>query len=199
MTLGGAWRRWGGGGPFGWRLAVLVALTAATLPARAQQAASPPPALAPLRFLLGAWEALPGADSSAGSGRATFAPAIQGQVIVRTSYAQYPAGGGRTASRHDDVMVIYAEGDTVRADYYDNEGHVIRYVVRVPAPGTAVFVSAPVGNGPRYRLTYAQTGASTVDGRFEIAPPSAPETFRTYLSWSTRKVGDPAGPGSLPP
>jgi len=27
--------------------------------------------------------------------------------MVRTSFAEYPAGGGRPASRHDDLLIIY--------------------------------------------------------------------------------------------
>jgi len=146
------------------------------------------PALRPLSFLLGEWEALPGADSTAGAGTASFSVALQGRAIVRVSFAEYPAARGRLATRHDDLMVIFAEGDAVRADYYDNEGHVIRYGVTARGPGEAVFVSDVVPAEPRYRLTYLLAPDGTLGGRFEVAPPGAPEGFRTYLSWMTRPV-----------
>ena len=191
------------------RLGVLVlALAAPALRAAAQQPpaaapAGPPPgdasqvqpagALAPLRFLLGEWEAIPGADSTGGAGAASFSVALQGRAIVRTSFAEYPADAGRPASRHDDLMVIFAEGDGVRADYYDNEGHVIRYGVAARAPGEAVFVSDAVPAAPRYRLTYVLAPDGTLGGRFEIAPPGAPEAFHTYLTWTTRPASGGAG------
>ncbi|MGD0484892.1 MAG: hypothetical protein ABSB58_09615 [Gemmatimonadales bacterium] len=84
-----------------WALAtLLVALLA--VPARAQL----PPALAPLRFLLGACEAVPGPGATDGTGRATFQAGLQDRVIVPSSYAVCPPRKGRLASRHDDLMVI---------------------------------------------------------------------------------------------
>ena len=35
--------------------------------------------------------------------------------------------------------------------------------------------------GPRYRLTYVQTGANDLKLAFEIAPPETPEKFTTYI------------------
>ena len=34
-------------------------------------------------------------------------------------------------------MILYSHAGAVRADYYDSEGHVIRYAVRSPAAGEA--------------------------------------------------------------
>jgi hypothetical protein len=155
--------------------------------------AAAPPALEPLGFLLGVW--LPaGTDQAEGaSGRAEFTRGLQDRVILRTSYAEYPAAAGKPRSRHDDLMIIYAAaGGVIRADYYDNEGHVIRYVVRCPAPAQAVFLSEPTGNEPRYRLSYALQGTGVLKGDFAIAPPGAPEAFKPYLAWESRKAAGPA-------
>jgi len=166
---------------------VLVALLAST--ARGQD--SLPPALARLRFLLGTWEAVGSGSPGQGAGRATFAVALGGRIITRTSFAEYPAAGERPASRHDDLMVIYTAGDTTKADYYDSEGHVIRYVVTEAGDGRAVFLSAAAAGVPRYRLTYAPTPDGGQNGRFEVAAPGAPEMFRTYLAWTSRRVPGP--------
>lgn len=92
---------------------------------------------------------------------------------------------------HDDLMVIYAEAPgSLQADYYDSEGHVIRYAVAASAPGSAVFLSQPSPGAPRYRLTYEPVPDGRVSGRFEIAPPGKPEEFSTYLQWFMRR---PAG------
>jgi hypothetical protein len=82
-------------------------------------------------------------------------------------------------------MTIYVEGDSVRALYVDNEGHVIRYVS--PTTGdagasSAVLVSDPSQQGPAFRLTYVPTAEGAVAGTFEIARPGSTD-FKAYLSW----------------
>ena len=85
-------------------------------------------------------------------------------------------------------MVIYHQDNRLRADFYDSEGHVIRYAITAPADGHAVFVSDRIDGQPRYRLTYKLVG-STLKGRFEIAPPNAPDVFKTYLEWDSIRAG----------
>jgi hypothetical protein len=137
-------------------------------------------------FLLGTWTATGSGQPGTGTGAATFSSDVQGHVIIRRSFAEYPAADGRPASRHDDVMVIYAQDGALRADFYDSEGHVIRYAVTTPANGQAIFVSDPVHGQSRYRLTYRLEG-SILKGQFEIAPAEMPDAFRTYLSWDSKK------------
>ena len=140
--------------------------------------------LASLRFLLGEWEAV---GTPAGeTGGFTFALGVQNQVLTRTNYAIYEARDGRPASHHDDLMVIYRERDQLRADYFDSEQHVIRYVVQPKGDREVMFTSEPTGNEPRYRLTYVARADGTLAGRFEIAAPVRPNS--DYLSWSARKV-----------
>jgi hypothetical protein len=83
---------------------ILVAICAALSAAAAHAAA--PAHLAPLAFLIGEWTASGAGQPGAGTGVATFRRDLQGQVIVRTSYAEYPAAAGQPGSRHDDLMVI---------------------------------------------------------------------------------------------
>src|SRR5512144_232363 len=52
-----------------------------------------PKALEPLRFLLGEWQGEGGAKPGEASGGFTFAPGLQGRVILRTNVADYPATG----------------------------------------------------------------------------------------------------------
>jgi hypothetical protein len=169
-------------------LALLVALVALTSPTLVGHAAEPP-ALAPLRFLIGEWEGVGSGKPGEGAGGCTFAAALQGRVVVRTSFAEYPASGDRPAARHDDLMVVYVAADAqVKADYYDNEGHVIRYVVQPLEGGGVVFLSEVAPAAPRFRLTYTPAPDGTVNGRFEIAPPGTPEAFAPYLAWGARRV-----------
>lgn len=144
-----------------------------------------PDVLSPLRFLIGEWQAI---DTPAGeTGAFAFKFGAQDHIIVRTNEAVYAATAEHPASRHDDLMVVYSERGAIKADYFDNEGHVIRYAVE-PRVGSAVaFVSEPIAGEPRYRLTYTMSATGTLLGSFEIASPRVPDAFKPYLSWKARK------------
>jgi len=164
-----------------WSFLVLLVMSAG-----ASVAAGAPAAFKPFEFLLGRWIGI--GDQAGATGGFTFALDVQDHVIRRTNYSDTPAGPNRPASRHDDLMVIYVEGTTAKADYFDSEGHVIRYVVDA-TPKTVVFVSEAKAGEPRYRLTYRRgASAGTLDGSFEVAPPDKPDTFAPYLSWRARKA-----------
>jgi len=168
-------------------LAAVVVALAAGMTARAEPKVAAP--LEPLKFLLGEWEA--GANTGPhgqGSGACAFALSLQDQVIVRTNHAEYPASGSAPALVHDDLMVIYASPAGIEAHFYDNEHHLIHYVVSVPGPGQAVFVSEAQTAAPRYRLTYELADNGALTGRFEVAPPDKPEAFARYLAWESRRA-----------
>jgi hypothetical protein len=151
--------------------------------------AGPPAPLEPLAFLIGEWEAAGAGQPGSGTGRAVFSRALQDRVILRSSYAEYPGSGAAPGSRHDDLLVVYVAADgAVRADYYDSEGHVIRYRVTSPAPGQAVFVSEPETGKLRYRLSYELAPRDVLRGEFAIAPPDEPTAFKPYLAWESRRA-----------
>jgi len=151
--------------------------------------AAVPRELEPLAFLIGNWGGAGSGPPGQAAGTAEFSRSLQDRVILRTSFAEYPAAEGRPASRHDDLMVIYAgAAGAVRADYWDSEGHIIRYAVQTTAAGRAVFVSDAVSGEPRYRLTYEIDSSGTLKGEFAIAPPGTPEVFKPYLNWTSRKT-----------
>jgi len=156
-----------------------IAIAFAALPR-----AEPPAPLAPFQVLIGEWQALD--DPSGATGGFTFSWSVQDRVIVRTNYANYPAANGKPASRHDDLMVIYLEGDIVRADYFDNEGHVIRYVAEA-RPDQIILLSEVKPSEPRYRLSYRRESNGMLNGQFEVAPPGRPDAFSPYLSWAARR------------
>jgi hypothetical protein len=149
-----------------------------------------------LQFLLGDWEGI--GDQASATGGFTFSARVQDQVIVRTNYSDTPATGDKPASRHDDLMVIHVDDGHVKADYFDSEGHVIRYAVESRA-GEAVFLSEITPNEPRYRLTYRQASATTLVGTFEVAPPGKPDAFTPYLSWNARRSSETTAPDALQP
>jgi hypothetical protein len=174
------------------RNAIVVVIAVLSLAGTAALAAEPA-ALQPFAFLVGEWRASGSGKPGEASGTAVFARGLQGRVILRTSYAEYPPKAGKPGSRHDDLMVIYADSSGgVRADYYDSEGHVIRYVVTSPAAGQAVFVSEALGRESRFRLSYTLAPAGVLKGEFAIAPAGARDAFTPYLTWESRKAQEPA-------
>ncbi len=151
-----------------------------------------PSELQPFDFLLGEWEATGSGEPGTAGGTTVFERSLQGRVILRTNFAEYPPTADRPGSRHDDLMVIFVSPTGVRADYYDSEGHTIRYRVTSPGPGLAVFLSEPAPGGPRFRLTYKRVEADALEGEFAIAPAEAGDTFKPYLQWRARKIHNTA-------
>jgi SAM-dependent methyltransferase len=138
-----------------------------------------------LRFLVGDWIAIDTPDGERGG--FTFTLGVQNHVMVRTNEAIYDATPQHPASRHDDLMVIYSENGSLKADYFDNEGHVIRYAVRPDGANRVVFVSDPNPREPRFRLTYTAGADGVLTGAFDVAAPGAPDAFKPYLSWHARR------------
>ena len=131
--------------------------------------------LSSVRFLIGDWQAI---DTPPGeTGAFTFKLTVQDHLIVRTNEAVYAATPQHPASRHDDLLVIYAENGTLKADYFDSEAHVIRYAVQRRSANAVVFVSDLMPREPRYRLTYTREVEGVLVGSFEVAPPGSPDAF----------------------
>lgn len=136
---------------------------------------------ASLQFLIGNWttDQASSGERAGGTGSFSFTPDLQGRVLVRKSFAEYPAQPGKAAYRHDDLMIIYRQGDSgpLRAMFFDNEGHTIAYSVTT-SEGKAVFLSED-SPGPHFRLTYSRSDPDHVKLKFEIAPPG--KEFSTYI------------------
>jgi hypothetical protein len=134
-----------------------------------------------LQMLVGTWESSGDTQLGQGEGSASFSRELNGQVIVRRSFADYKSGP-QAGTRHDDLLIIYRDAPEgpPKAIYFDSEGHVIRYAVDATDDNTIVFESDRGEPGPRYRLSYTRSGASLA-GTFEIAPPGG--EYKTYLSW----------------
>ena len=106
----------------------------------------------------GTWQGTETGALGQAEGEFSFQPELQGAVLVRHSYAEYPASKDKPAYRHDDLMVIYSndDGKKTRADYWDNEGMSFTTRFDMPA-GRLVFASVPEEGGPRYLLSYVKT------------------------------------------
>lgn len=174
---------------------LLTTVTMAVPALAAQTASGHSDALSGLGFLVGDWEGVGGGGPGQGAGAFSFQRDLQQQVLVRRNHAEYPAAAGRPAVVHDDLMVVYSQGEaaTPRAIFFDSEGHVIQYSVQLDSPAVpadrrvVTFLSDAAPGGPRYRLTYRMTGADTVEIKFEIAPPAKPDAFAPYITASARR------------
>jgi hypothetical protein len=163
-------------------LTLLLAATAASMPVRAED-----DAWADFRFLIGSWLSDDKPDQS--SGRFTLEPELGGKILVRRNTAMLTASNGRPASKHEDLMVVFAEpgGKQFRASYWDNEGHVIQYAVAMLPDNKGLSMTSDAGApGPRFRLTYTKGESDKVVVKFEIMPPGQTE-FRKYLEGTVRR------------
>ena len=144
---------------------------------------------APLRFLIGTWEAKTqgGAAGASGNGSYSFQLELREHVLARHSASGDCKGPADYNCEHSDLLYIYpgAPGKPLEAIYFDNEGHVIHYEVASPAPQTAVFTAYPSQTGPQYRLIYQLTG-KMMEGKFQIRMPGQSD-FRSYLEWRGEK------------
>jgi hypothetical protein len=149
---------------------------------------------APYRFLMGEWEGDGSGQPGKGTGGFSFAPDLQGKILVRRNRAEFPPSAGRPTAVHEDLMVVYRgeKGEGARAVYFDSEGHVIHYTPSASDDGrTLTFLSEASPSSPRFRLTYRKEGEKSVHIKFEMAPPGQPEKFATYLEGKAHRVKEP--------
>ena len=169
-------------------LSVLAVSLLLAAPPGATASAKPPDPWAPLRFLVGTWKAESGQGKpgEATGGGFSLAIDLDGKVAVRRSRSEFaPRPGEAKGTAHEDLTVVYPKGRGLQALSWDNEGHVIRYLVRIEA-GTVIFESEPGPPGPRFRLVYARRGADLVEVSFSIAPPG--KDFQPYVTGLARRV-----------
>jgi hypothetical protein len=144
----------------------------------------------PFEFLIGTWEAktIGGSAGAASAGTYTFQTELKDHVLARHSSNSGCKGPADFDCLHGDLLYVYqdAPGQSYKAIYFDNEGHVIHYEVSIPAPATVVFLSDRAQAGPQYRLSYELKGA-TMYGKFQMRVPGATE-FKSYLEWTGKKV-----------
>jgi hypothetical protein len=166
-------------------LPALLAVLTLTCGVSAQTAAAKNP-FQSLSFLEGTWEAKTNGDSGVDSrGAYAFALELRGHILSRHTISKDSCKGPADYNcDHSDLLYIYPDGPqgALRAIYFDNEGHVIKYDVSTPSPTTAVFISDESQPGPQFRLVYERKG-DTMFGKFQIRMPGQSE-WKPYLEWS---------------
>ena len=140
------------------------------------------------RFLLGEWVGEGAGAPGEATGGFSFSFDLEGKILVRRNRADYPATKDKPPYSHTDLMVIYQETEGPRAIYFDNEGHVIHYVVSLSKDQTTVtFLSEPSPSAPRFRFTYYKAKNDSMTFQFDMAPPGKPDAFSKYLEGSLRR------------
>lgn len=130
-----------------------------------------------------------GNPGDAVSGKTSFYFDLGKKILVRKNRAEFAskqAGGQNTV--HEDLMIIYPQpGESgFRADYFDNEGHVIHYNVSFPVKQPSIVLeSEGTEQIPRFRLTYELGTDGIMNTEFSIAPPGG--EFKTYMGGKTEQ------------
>ncbi len=140
-----------------------------------------------LNFLQGVWEAnaVGGSAGAHSHGFYAFEFELKHHLLSRVSKSPVTCNGPASFDcEHSDLLYIYqdADGQPLKAIYFDNEGHVIHYDVSTPDPTTAVFLSDAGAAGPQFRLMY-QRKDSTMFGKFQVRMPGQAD-WKSYLEWS---------------
>ena len=148
-----------------------------------------------LAFLLGKWvdeERLgePGTDAASGE---TWRSELDGRLLVRNGWCEFPATATRPAFRHEDLLIVFADDEgQAHGIFWDNEGHTISYRdIRVAPEGKGVRLSSdPSTLGPRQQLEYRFEGPGRLTAVFSLQLPGETK-FSPYLRWRSART-DPS-------
>jgi len=169
---------------------VLLLLAALTLTAQAQQPKPASDPWRPLAFMLGDWTASGTKEQAAATGGLSFNLELGGKILVRRNFAEYPAQeAGKPPIRHEDLLIVYPSPSDSQyaAIYFDNEGHVINYVMSYDEQKSTVRMeSKGPEQAPRFRLDYVLNPDSTLNVAFSIAQPA--DTFKVYTTGVARRL-----------
>jgi len=141
-------------------------------------------------FILGDWVGGGSGKPGEGTGSFTFNKDLRDNILVRKNHTVFPAKNGKPETIHDDLLIIYLDnsGTLSKAIYFDNEGHVINYVVSFnQADKSIVLTSELQKDMPRFRLTYKAMDDNSLNIGFEIAPPNQPDAFTKYITGMTHR------------
>lgn len=139
-------------------------------------------------YLIGNWHGEGSGTPGEGEGYFSFDFDLDKNILIRKSHSVYPASANSPEVIHNDLVVIYLNytGIADKAIYFDNEGHIINYSIKLANENDLVFVSDKIPNVPTFRLTYTKGDALTVHIKFEMSQDG--ENFFTYLEGKSKKI-----------
>jgi hypothetical protein len=168
----------------------ILPLLLVALPVAAQSTPlSPTDSWKALSFLQGTWEAkAAGGQGVTAMGTYTFRNELGDHILARHSTSNEGCKGPANFDcDHNDLLYVYqdAPGQSLKAIYFDNEGHVIHYNVSTPDATSAIFLSDGGQPGPQFRLIY-ELKSDVMSGKFQMRMPGQTE-WKSYLEWSGSK------------
>jgi len=139
------------------------------------------------KWLIGEWKGEGSGQPGKGEGKFTFNLSLGEKILVRKSHSEYPAVKDKPKISHEDLMIVYLDftGNTSRAIYFDNEGHVINYTIS-NTDSSITLVSDKIANVPVFRLSYSLLNNKTINVKFEISQDG--EKFINYLEGRSIKI-----------
>ena len=172
------------------RLAQTILTTVALMLASTAFAAPPTlkAAVQPLGFMVGRWSGDAGKAENGVTTKGLIAvePAVGGAALMSRGHTDLFSAKGEPIGGFDQLLLVYPEGSDLHADYLDGD-HVIHYVSAAVDPGKSVtFTTAKTPGPPRFRLTYSLRTPDTLNIKFEMQPPGAPD-FQTIASGDAQR------------
>jgi len=140
-----------------------------------------------LNYLVGDWndESRTGQPGTATASGESWRVDLGGRILIRMGWCEFPESSSRPAFRHEDLLIIYPEGDDeVRGIFWDNEGHTIHYPnVTIMPEGKGILLSSERAvPGPRQQLRYDFDAPGRLRATFSLLVPGTPD-FAPYLTW----------------
>jgi hypothetical protein len=127
-----------------------------------------------LSFLIGSWSSDNGVVSDTGGtsrGTSVITSEVGGKALLRRDQTTLFNRDGKQTGSFDQLMMIYADGRAVRADYTDGQ-HVIHYTSAVVVPGKSVIFRSAPGSAPVFELSYeVEGGRDTLQIKFGMFAP----------------------------
>lgn len=137
--------------------------------------------------LIGEWKGEGGGQPGQGGGTFSFSFDLDNKIVVRKSHSFYPATDNKPEVIHDDLMIIYPDGNTdkTKAIYFDNEGHIINYDVTY-TDRSITLTSIKVPDSPVFRLTYTLLENEILNTKFEMSRDGI--NYITYIEGNSKKI-----------
>jgi hypothetical protein len=140
-----------------------------------------------VNWLTGEWKGEGSGQPGKGGGSFSFSYDLEKNILVRKSHSEYASNDGKSPIVHEDLMIVYSiqGGRQLMADYFDNEGHIIKYLVSV-SENSVIFLSEKQDNAPVFRLSYTLLDEATANVRFEMSSDGV--NFKTYVEGKSKRV-----------